>query len=83
MGWIIWFLLMAIGVLNIVLVHPIPGIIYILFSLIYLPPFNWFLQRKYHFAIPVLLKVVLIILVLWFTLGVGDLMEVFETWALK
>ncbi len=79
-SWIFLFLFFSIGVLNLVLVHPVPGIIYILFSLIYFPPFSEYMKAKFRFTPPIMLKVILAILVLWFTLAVGDLMEMFEAW---
>ena len=80
MIWIIFLLFIVIGVLNIILVHPVPGIIYIVLSMFYFPPFCEFIKRKLHFSMPIAIKVVIAVFVLWFTLGVGDLMELFEAW---
>jgi energy-coupling factor transporter transmembrane protein EcfT len=77
---IFWLVFFTLGILNVFLVHPVPGVIYILLSLIYLPPYNEYLKAKFRFSIPILLKVILAILVLWFTLAVSDLMEMFESW---
>ena len=62
------------GVLNIILVHAVPGIFYLLLSLAYLP--NEFLKSKLGFAIPLVIKVILGFVVLWGTLAVGDLAEI-------
>ncbi|NNK89355.1 MAG: hypothetical protein HKO89_01995, partial [Saprospiraceae bacterium] len=75
-------LFITIGILNIFLVHPLAGIFYILLSIIYLPPIHRSLQSKFGFSINNVLKFVLAILILWGTLAVGDLMELFETWML-
>ena len=78
-SWIICAIFFSIGVLNMILIHPLPGFIYILISLIYLPPLSKYIKVKLHLAMPIILKVILAVLVLWFTLGVGDLMEIFES----
>ena len=79
LNWVFWFLFFAIGVLNIIYIHPVPGIIYMLISLIYLLPLNTYLKVKYNFEIPSIIKIIIAFLVLWFTLGVGDLFELFES----
>jgi len=70
--------LIIVGVLNIILVHPVPGIMYLLFSLIYLPPLNKLFLRKTGLYIPVLLKLILAIAVFMFTLGVSDLGDMID-----
>ena len=65
--------LIIIGVLNIVLVHPVPGVVYLLLSVLYLPGVNTFLKRRFGFSIHPLVKIVLGIVILLFTLGVSDL----------
>ncbi|MBT8188874.1 MAG: hypothetical protein KJO29_00480 [Bacteroidia bacterium] len=81
-NWIIAMLFITIGILNIFLVHPLKGIFYILLSIIYLPPIHESLQSKFGFSINNVLKYALAILILWGTLAVGDLMELFEAWML-
>ncbi len=44
-SWVFGLLLVTIGVMNIVLVHPIPGIFYIVVSFLFFPPTNVFLKR--------------------------------------
>lgn len=68
---------LTIGVLNIIKVHPVPGIFYIVVSLLYFPPTNWFLKKKFKLSIPFGLKLILFILVMWPTLAVGDLAEIY------
>jgi hypothetical protein len=65
--------LIIIGVLNIVLVHPVPGVVYLLLSVLYLPGVNTFLKSRFGFSIHPLVKIVLGIVILLFTLGVSDL----------
>jgi hypothetical protein len=77
-GWLYGLILVIIGVMNLFLVHPVPGIAYLIFSLIYLPPVNEWLRAKFGIRIPVAVKVVLGIFIMWFTLGVSDLAEMYH-----
>ena len=78
-SWSFAVILSIIGVLNIFMVHPVPGIIYLLLALIYLPATEIFLSRRFGFKIPSVLKIILFVGVMWFMLGVGDLMELLES----
>lgn len=75
-SWIFAAVFFVIGVLNLFLVHPVPGIIYILISLVYLPMTNNFLKKKIGFQIPFFVKVIFGLVLLWATLAVGDLAEI-------
>jgi len=79
-SWMFFVLFVAIGILNIIFVHLVPGIFYLLVSVIYLPHINSYLYRKLGFSIPLVIKIVLGLVILWGTLAVGDLMEMFEAW---
>lgn len=68
----------TIGLLNLVLVHSVPGIIGILLSVLYLPQTNDFLQKKFGFSIPPVAKILLGLFVIWFTLGVSDLGDMID-----
>ena len=70
-------LLLTIGIMNVFMVHPIPGIIYILVSLIFFPPTNNLLKKTLNFTIPFKLKLIIFILIMWFTLGVEELSEIY------
>ena len=76
-SWVFCIVFIAIGVLNLFLVHPVPGIFYLLLSLIYFPFVNVALKKKFGFSIPLVVRVILGIVVLWATLAVGDLAEMF------
>lgn len=78
LNWVFWFIFFSLGVLNFIYVGVVPGIIYLLLSLIYLPPFNFFLKTKYNFEFAPIIKIMIAILTLWFTLGVSDLFELLE-----
>lgn len=66
----------ATGVLNLVLVHPVPGIFYLLLSLLYFPFTDAFLRKKLGFTVPFAAKIMVGLAVFWGTLAVGDLAEI-------
>lgn len=72
-GFCILFILL--GILNIIFVHIIPGVLYIIFSLIYSPIFK--------INIHPYIKLMMAIVVLWGTMAVGDLFELSEAWMLN
>ena len=76
-SWIFGLLLLIIGIMNLFMVHPLPGIIYIIFSIMFFPPTNNFLKKTMNFTIPFKIKLITFILFMWFTLGVGDLAEMY------
>lgn len=79
-SWIFVVLFFMLGVLNLVFVHPVPGAFYLVLLLIYLPSTNTFLKNKFGFSIPLAVKIMVGLVILWATLAVGDLMEMFESW---
>ena len=78
LNWVFWLIFLALGILNFIYIHPVPGIIYLLISLIYLPPLNSYIKEKFNLQIPSVVKIIIAFVVLWFTLGVSDLFELFE-----
>ncbi len=77
-GWVFGVVVLTVGILNLVLVHPAPGIAYLLLSLIYFPPINVMLQERFNFTIPLLIKLILGIILFMFTLGVSDLGDMID-----
>ena len=77
-GWLVGLIIVAIGVLNIILVHPVPGIVYLLLSCVYLPPANVLVKKSVGFSIPILVKIILGIVLFLFTLGVSDLGDMID-----
>jgi len=73
MSWIFGIAVFAVGVLNVLLVHPVPGVVYLLLSLAYFPPTDAVLKKRFGFSIPLVAKIVLGIVIFFFTLGVSDL----------
>ena len=72
-GWLFGLLLVIISVMNIFLVHQVPGIAYMLLSMIYFPPVTGWLKDKYRIRIPVVIKIIQGVFIMMFTLGVSDL----------
>ena len=75
-------LVFIIGAANMVLVHPVPGIVFLLLSLLYFPPIDTFFMKKFGFRIPLVVKIILGIVIFWFTLGVSDLGDIIDDWAI-
>ena len=71
-SWIFGLILFIVGILNLILVHPVPGLIYLLLSFIYIPSTNEFLKSKFSFTIPFAVKIILFLLVMWYSLAVGE-----------
>jgi hypothetical protein len=42
-----------------------------------------FLNKRFDFIIPLWIKIVVGLIIIWGTLAVGDLMELFEAWLLN
>ena len=82
-SWIFVIIFFALGILNMIFVHYVPGIIYILLSLVYLPLINTFLNKRIGFTIPLWIKILVGLIIIWGTLAVGDLMEIFESWIME
>lgn len=78
-SWFLFILFFVIGVLNLFLIHPVPGAFYLFLSLFYFPRTDDFIKNKFGFTVPFAVKMLLALVVLWATLGVGDLMELFES----
>ena len=77
LNWVFGLLFTGIGILNIAQVDVLIGILYLLFSIIFLPSFEQVFRRYFKFQIPYILKIILAFIVLWITLAVGDLAELY------
>lgn len=71
-------ILFIVGVLNIFLVHPVPGVIYMLLAFLYTPAANSMLKSRFDFSIPWVVKIALAIVLVMFTLGVSDLGDMID-----
>ena len=77
--WILFTLFLILSVLNFALIHYVPGIIYTLFSIVFLPPLNETLRARKKWRLAWQIKLIFAFLILWFTLGMSDLMQLFES----
>lgn len=77
-GWVFGVLVLTIGVFNMLLVHPVPGLVYLLLSLIYLPPVNAYIRKTFGFSIPPVVKILLGLVLFMFTFGVSDLGDMID-----
>jgi hypothetical protein len=77
-SWILAVLVVTIGILNLLLIHPVPGMIGLLLSLAFFPPVNKLLLKRVGFTIPFTIKMILAATVFWFTLGISDLGDLID-----
>lgn len=76
-SWTFAILFIVIGLLNLFLVHPIPGVFYLILSVVYFPQINVLSRKWFGFSIPLTAKIILGLVILWGTLAVGDLAEMY------
>ncbi|MGV3539362.1 MAG: hypothetical protein ACO1OQ_06095 [Rufibacter sp.] len=77
-SWVFAAFLLIAGILNIILIHPVPGVAYLLLACLYLPPVYAYLTENFHFSIPAVVKIGLGIVLVMFTLGVSDLGDMID-----
>ncbi len=77
-GWFFGITVLTIGIVNLILIHPIPGLIYVLLSLVYFPPATTLFETKLGVRIPLVLKIMIAIVIIMFTLGVSDLGDMID-----
>lgn len=77
-GWLFALIVMAFGLANLMWVHPVPGILYLIIALLYIPQTNILIKKNFGFAIPAAVKVILGIVIIMFTLGVSDLGDMID-----
>ena len=65
----------ALGLLNLLLVHPVPGVFYLLLTVLYFPAATSVLEQRLGLTIPFGIRITVGLVVLWGTLAVGDLAE--------
>ncbi|RDC64152.1 hypothetical protein [Adhaeribacter pallidiroseus] len=77
-AWVFGLAVLTVGLLNLFLVHPVPGTAYLLLALVYLPPANAYFAKRFNFSIPLVVKIMLGLLLFLFTLGVSDLGDIMD-----
>ena len=76
MGWFFGLLVFAIGIVNTFWGNdPLFGVFLLLLACIYFPPIDVMIQHKTGWTVPPIVKVVLGILIIWASLGVGELFD--------
>ena len=76
--WAFAALVLAVGIANLLLVHPVPAVGYGMASLVYVPPVNRWLGDRFGVSIHPLAKMGLAIVIAMFTLGVSDLGDMID-----
>ena len=79
-SWIVGLIFIFLGIMNLIYIHHIPGLIYLVLFPFYLPPTNEWIRKTVGFTIPLIPKMVLAFFILWYTLAVGELVELFESY---
>ncbi len=75
-SWLLAIVVFAIGIINTFWGNdPFFGIFLVLLSLVYLPPVNFMIKERFGFSIPVILKILLAVFIIWAALGVGELFD--------
>ncbi|ARS34413.1 hypothetical protein [Pontibacter actiniarum] len=77
-SWVFALAVFVTGLLQLTLVHPVPGVVYLLLSSLYAPPASALLRNRLGFSIPPLVKVILGVILILFTLGVSDLGDMID-----
>ena len=78
-SWIFGIAVFAAGLLNIFWGNdPQFGVMIVLLSFVYFPPANTLFTKWTRRSIPVIAKIILGILIIWATLGVGELFAKIE-----
>lgn len=75
-SWLFGIAVFAAGVLNTLWGNdPGFGVFLLLLSFVYFPPANAMLKKRTGLTIPVLIKILLGLFIIWASLGVGELFD--------
>lgn len=75
-SWLFGIVFLVIGVINIFWGNDLGfGLFIVLLSFAYFPPVNVLFKKVAGFSIPVIVKIILGIFILWASLGVGELFD--------
>lgn len=77
LDWLLMLVFATLGVLNWLQVHEVPGIFYLLVMLLYCPPLLAMVQKRLVWQPPYVFRMVFAFVLLWATLAVGDLAEIY------
>lgn len=75
-SWLFGIAVLAVGLINTFWGNdPGFGIFLVLLSFVYFPPINAIIKKKSDFSIPLIVKIILGIFIIWASLGVGELFD--------
>ena len=77
-SWLIGLVVFIIGLSNLLLVHPVPGIVFLVLSALYFPPADALCLKIFGRPVPFWAKAFLGFVIIWFTLGVSDLGDMID-----
>lgn len=77
LDWVLVVVFGLLGVMNLIWIHVVPGVFYLLISILYVPPVVGLLEVLVGFKIPYGVRIAGAVVLLWATLAVGDLAELF------
>jgi hypothetical protein len=75
-SYLVVLLFSILGLLNVLWVHPVPGLAYFIFAIAYLPWTTNLVKQKFGIAIPLAIKIIFVLVLLWGTLAITDLAEI-------
>src|SRR5688572_7649972 len=76
LGWFFGIVVLAIGVVNLFWGNdPGFGVFLLLLSFVYFPPVNDIVRKRFDFAIPLVVKIILGAFIIWASIGVGELFD--------
>ena len=79
MGWLFGILVLLIGLINTFWGNDLGfGVFHILLSFVYFPPTNVIFKKITSFSIPIIIKILLGLFIIWVALGVGELFNKIE-----
>ena len=76
--YLIILIFFAFGILNLIYIHAVPGIFYLVLALLYFPQTDQITSSLVGFTIPFWIKLIIALFVLWGSLAVGELWELAE-----
>src|SRR5688500_17169347 len=75
-SWLFAIAVLTVGLINLFWGNDsFFGIFLMLLSCLYMPPVNDFISNRLGFTVPLILKIILAIFIIWASLGVGELFD--------
>ena len=71
-------LVVILGILYLMVVHFVPAFICFLLALVYFPPADALFQKRLGMRVPIVLKILIGLFIIWFTLGISDLGDMID-----